>query len=538
MKMITQRETLEAAVAQLSRAGRGECRAFGQILPSPVLLEAMPHMQLQGDMTQVTVRVSFPGMLGTDLVAVVWFGTPGAGTPDIEPLDGDEAGYVDFHVPVAVVSANDGGTVELIAVLVRGEDQFVSEPVEVSVGAASGLPWPVPEVCDNTGVAVNPLSPIDRISGGLTVAALVVRDPRLKRGDRMASIWNVGARDWCIGWARAGAGEVRVDVPLNVLQASVGRSVEIINVFVFDSVRSAVSPPLSLEVLPVPDELLVSPRVEEASIEDSATLLVLQSFSGDATVTAQWPWMAVGQTVWLQAQGTSQSSVPLIQTLAQAQPITPLAVSEGLRVSLPRDFLLMLADDSQLIIELKVSLSGSRNEAEVEAQVCSLCILTFRIQSDLIRDLTNFYRGFMNDWTFGPAASDLRDQEFREWYDQWYWHNNTYTEYSAGVVLRKTLTNLRVGAKYRFSFRVQRINPSWATTPVHLSVTAKSPGDAVGIEVMPLSGADPGQWWTFSHGSLVPTTRTMTLEINNLNASGVGNDYDLTDITIELDPGN
>lgn len=138
--MSNQIQHMNALLASIDRSGSVHSSNAQLLVPS--VLEATLQLDPQAVTGEVTVRVQFEGMLDTDLVSIVWFGTPGVGTPDVEPIPGSAMGYVDFKVPAAAVIANDGTLVSLVAALVRDDEQWVSEPTEVHVGKA------VPETVD------------------------------------------------------------------------------------------------------------------------------------------------------------------------------------------------------------------------------------------------------------------------------------------------------------------------------------------------------------------------------------------------------
>ena len=130
-------QTMATLLAQLRDSTGVTTVPRSRELAAPVMLEAALQLDPARVLGGATVRVAFEGMLDTDLVALVLFGEPGAGTPEIEPINGDARGYVDFKVPMAAIDANDGTAVNLMSALVRGEEQWVSAPVEVKIGNGS-----------------------------------------------------------------------------------------------------------------------------------------------------------------------------------------------------------------------------------------------------------------------------------------------------------------------------------------------------------------------------------------------------------------
>jgi hypothetical protein len=105
--------------------------------PPPAVVQANPASVLNPVMAEngATVRVAYTPMSSSDLIAVVWAGTPGLGTPDLEPKNGSASGVVEFAVPVSAVAFNIGKTVELAYYVVRGDEQFGPYELSLSVTA-------------------------------------------------------------------------------------------------------------------------------------------------------------------------------------------------------------------------------------------------------------------------------------------------------------------------------------------------------------------------------------------------------------------
>lgn len=76
-------------------------------LPAPEVLEAngntLDPMQAQNG---ATVRVRYDSMDPQDIITLVWWGSPGAGTPPDQQKPSDPSGQVDFLVPASVIGAN------------------------------------------------------------------------------------------------------------------------------------------------------------------------------------------------------------------------------------------------------------------------------------------------------------------------------------------------------------------------------------------------------------------------------------------------
>jgi len=78
--MTTSIEKMTEPVAGLRSASRPMADLRSIELITPVVLEAVPVLDVESAPNGGTVRVYFPNMRDADLVAIVWFGTPGVGT--------------------------------------------------------------------------------------------------------------------------------------------------------------------------------------------------------------------------------------------------------------------------------------------------------------------------------------------------------------------------------------------------------------------------------------------------------------------------
>jgi hypothetical protein len=116
---------------------------------------------------------------------------------------------------------------------------------------------------------------------------------------------------------------------------------------------------LKLMVEAIPSESLPAPVVPEA---DQATkVLDLNEFEGDAHVTVDpWPFIALGQTIWLTLTGPS--GVPTIKLL-EGYVIRSGEITDGLNVAIKRAELKTFEDGSDMQIVCKVGLEGAQDEA-------------------------------------------------------------------------------------------------------------------------------------------------------------------------------
>ena len=146
---------------------------------------------------------------------------------------------------------------------------------------------------------------------------------------------------------------------------------------------------------------------------------------------------------------------------------------------------------------------------------------TFTVQQGLSTDITNFHYGQYNGWARGNAIQH-RDLTFHFNHGQYVLNNYTYTNWSNGVLLYKTFYNLQPNATYYFTIRIARFYPQYAPPYIRLR-TDQSAGQAWYIHTAAMSNL------TISFSS---TTPQLTLYIDSLEVSGVGNDWDMAWIQV------
>jgi hypothetical protein len=111
--------------------------AAGDTWPAPVVLQANAANVLNpaSAVNGATVRVAFSPMYATDIIGVQWMGSPGMGTPVIDSKDGNPTGVVDFPIPASAVAANMGRTLTVSYAVVRGDNQYESVELSLSITA-------------------------------------------------------------------------------------------------------------------------------------------------------------------------------------------------------------------------------------------------------------------------------------------------------------------------------------------------------------------------------------------------------------------
>ncbi|WP_129390730.1 hypothetical protein [Pseudomonas sp. DTU12.3] len=142
----------------------------------------------------------------------------------------------------------------------------------------------------------------------------------------------------------------------------------------------------------------------------------------------------------------------------------------------------------------------------------------------LEHDLTNFDQYGWNGWRRGPATLP------NDWtivFEQGNYRaqNYTYSNNSAGVVLQKQFANLKPGSRYSLTINCIRFRGEYAAPSLSLS--------AGGVAIAgPVTLNDLA--WTTLSGNFVASASEMTLAIVSHVDSGVGNDYQVDNLALQL----
>jgi len=145
--------------------------------------------------------------------------------------------------------------------------------------------------------------------------------------------------------------------------------------------------------------------------------------------------------------------------------------------------------------------------------------------TSLIEEITDFEDGTFGGWEPGPAT-EQRDWSVRLLQNNRRLFNNTYSNKSEGIVLKKTIANLKVGQRYEFSIKAIR-DGHWGTAP-SLSLST-SQGSLT--QPTPLTST-----WEILSGTFTAATRLVEFRINSHVSTGDGNDYGVDDLTIKRVP--
>lgn len=142
----------------------------------------------------------------------------------------------------------------------------------------------------------------------------------------------------------------------------------------------------------------------------------------------------------------------------------------------------------------------------------------------LERDLTTFDQYDWNGWRRGPAT---QPNDWTIVFDQGNYkaQNYTYSNNSAGAVLQKQLANLKPGGRYEFTINCIRFRADYDAPSLSLSAGGASIAGPVILN---------DQAWTRLSGSFVANSSEIVLAIVSHVDSGVGNDYQVDDLLVQL----
>ena len=249
--------------------------------------------------------------------------------------------------------------------------------------------------------------------------------------------------------------------------------------------------------------------------EQTGSVLPSDTSMAHVRIPRYWP-LAVGATVQLFWQVIGSNGVVNLYIFAQ----TINDPTQEIVFTVESKYIERFAE-SPLTVFYKIENPG---KAVVQSQ---------SLQADigkrtLIQDKTDFNDRTFNGWERGPAAIDIRDLSIRLAQgssSDYVLYNNTFTNRSAGVVLKKTFSNLKVGAIYKFSINAQRVVGHYNPPILHLSTSQGDKSDP-----FPLNKKDT---WNVLSLNFTAQSTTIECRINSAQPSGLGNDYEMDNITIK-----
>jgi hypothetical protein len=279
------------------------------------------------------------------------------------------------------------------------------------------------------------------------------------------------------------------------------------------------SPDLLLTIRPIAE---ADPRLPTLNIagEIGAVLEVQLLDSAARILAAKWPLQKENQPLWITCKGFDKDGKAISKDIRSGEPNNS---ADGLSVAAPVDWLKNLKTRSDLVITLKVNFEGVANEASA----VNFPLRTYIVDEPFL-DLTTFENNNWNNWVAGSAAADPRDLSTGIRDNRWALINETYTNASAGIVLKKEYRNLTIGAEYRFSIQASNRRPGVSFNPI-LSISSGN-GDISATQELIQTN------WIEIAGDFTPKTSTLELRINSHVSSGLGNDYAVTELFVRRKP--
>ena len=167
-------------------------------------------------------------------------------------------------------------------------------------------------------------------------------------------------------------GRVLFDIPATAVGANLGRTV-VVTYTVTRTIEVLQSEVLNLNIATLPDSQIADKIAVEK--ESNGTLDVTRAPNGVNLDIRTWPFVAVGQKVWLRLEGQKADGSPHTLTIWAAATVNIYEVTQGylLKVA-PATYLSQLVDGCMLTVTFKVAFSGSD-----EAQALTYPLKTLQI---------------------------------------------------------------------------------------------------------------------------------------------------------------
>jgi hypothetical protein len=306
----------------------------------------------------------------TDIVDIAWVGIDGSlisGQPQLA----DPAG-VSFSVPRDVALKDVGRTVNVYYSYVRtGSAGRLSEPRSLALVDSGSLP--APNVAQAVGTTLDALA----LPGGTFTVTVPATADVLATDGVTATVQGTDGTGKYTSPSQAGAKGMVFTLPATSLAPHLGKPIRVL----YTRTRSGtatVSDLLELSVLGVGESAASLPTPGIFQSTASGTVVDLGNFAGDAAVTvAVWPLMAVGQCVWLRADGKADNGSLVSEVLSNGTPVVSTELTIGLNRALPRIFLDKLGDGTTLTITCKVTLDST----SLELNAVTFPVATFRVEA-------------------------------------------------------------------------------------------------------------------------------------------------------------
>ncbi|MFY1664220.1 hypothetical protein [Pseudomonas sp. Pseu.R1] len=329
-------------------------------LPAPSVDEADGNV-LDPDKVPnyATYRMPYTGTTAGDILTWYWEGEGLDGSAsDWVPISSVGAGkLMTFNIPRSLIEPNIHSIVKLyysLKLASTGKYQY-SSVLNLTIGTPIGV-LPAPQVLEASNGTLDPM----RAQTGATVR---VRYETMDPQDIITLTWlgtpGTGSPP-DQSMAASASGQVDFPISANVIGANIAQNVSV-SYRVKRYTTEKTSDLALLHIDAIADAQLPSPVVKEA--DPQSKILNLATFTGNATSTvAKWPFIALGQRVWLRLEGEAENGAPHTIVLLDGKAISSGQVSGGLSETLLRAELEKLAQDTSLTVVCKVAFSETANE--------------------------------------------------------------------------------------------------------------------------------------------------------------------------------
>lgn len=340
-------------------------------LPKPITDPAFPGGEIDPALVGASIKVMVEPnstLLPGDMLTLHWQGRAGAST-SITNQPFPSTGNLEVSIgKTPYIDGNADGYVD-VWYEARRNSQPVgsSQRLQLHVGAAAELPWPLPKLVDASGSQANPWSPVKPgTQFDTNTATVLITDGRIQQHDIVALVWRLPDQtDLTVPWLDVEtAGEARVTVPQDVLAKSLGKIVLVVYVIFRGGNTIGSSAATNFMFGTLPTSALSELIIVEAANGGMGPEFDAGGLTRDATLrVGHWPLLTVGQSAWLSLAGTRQDGSAWSKQLMAATPTDATWVSQGFNtVSLTLAELKALKDGSSLTASFKVTVDGSQNE--------------------------------------------------------------------------------------------------------------------------------------------------------------------------------
>ncbi|MGF6590004.1 hypothetical protein [Pseudomonas sp. 2835] len=315
------------------------------LLPAPELDDPVNELDPYFYPFGVQVNINYPSKRAGDKVTFTWQGEDPEHSYSEAKLVDSSGAVPSFRVPQAIAQAGVGSTVMMSYVV---EPALGGRPLQSQARAlALRSVAPAPERPLLIGAQDGSYDPMLGLHG----AQVLISYSGMRAGDRIVLYWKGSAGAGtptlpeCAG---SDSGRITIRVPAAAVAANFNVPVQFYYEVLRNELAAIESPRQAVQIGVPGDHDLAHPRIDEAIDNE----LDLDLFDGDAQVSVRaWPFMAVGQRVWLEVRSATATLA-----LWEDSPVEQVA---QLSVALPRDFLEPLEDGSLLSLHLSVSYGGA-----------------------------------------------------------------------------------------------------------------------------------------------------------------------------------